>query len=115
MVKPTIISEIPISMADVKEELEKIKKNEKELNFRSKKTYEYLAQFTKLNKKKADELKENLNKLKIPRLKEEYIIKILDLMPTTVDDLKSVLQSYTVTISNENMKKIVNVINEFNK
>jgi len=33
MVKPIVISETPISMATVKDELENIKKKEKELNF----------------------------------------------------------------------------------
>ena len=115
MVKPTIISEAPVSMADMKDHLENIKKNEKELNFRSNKTHEYLSQFTVLDKKKADELTAKLTKLNIPRLKDIHIIKIVDLMPRNVDDLKAVLLSYTITINNENLKKIIEVVDQYRK
>ena len=113
MVKPSIISESPVSMATMKSHLEEIKKKEKELNFRSNKTFDYLSQFTLIDKKKADELCQKLEKLSIPRLRENHIIKIVDIMPRTVNELKVVLQSYTITINNENMKKIVDVVDEY--
>ena len=56
---------------------------------------------------------EKLVKLNIPRLKENQIKKIIDIMPKTVNDLKVVLQSYTVSINSESMKKIVDAINQF--
>ncbi len=108
-----ILEEKPITMTELKEELEKIKKKNKELNFRANKTQEYLSQFSKYDYNKAKELIDKINKLNIPRLKEEYIAKIVDILPTTLDDLKSLLQGYTVTIKNENMKKIVEVVKQF--
>lgn len=109
---PGILEEKPITMTELKEELEKIKKK-KELNFRANKTQEYLSQFSKYDYNKAKELIDKINKLNIPRLKEEYIVKIVDILPTTLDDLKALLQGYTVTIKNENMKKIVEVVKQF--
>ena len=106
-----IMSETPVTMAKLSEELEKIKKRDKELNFRAAKTEEYLNQFVKA--KKADELVEKINKLNIPRLREQQITKIIDVLPTTVKDLKMILQGYTMTVSSENLKKIVDVINDF--
>ena len=113
MVKPEIIQETPISMADLKEELGKTKKKAKELNFRAEKAEEHLNQFTILSLAKSKELREKLEKLKIPRLKEEHIIKIIDLIPKTVEEIKSILQGYTVTITNDNLKKIAEVIKNF--
>lgn len=110
---PQIIEQKPLTMTELKEELHKIKKRDKELNFRANKTEEYLSQFSKYDYAKVKELMEKIDKLKIPRLKEEYLIKIIDLMPTTVDDLRSLLQGYTVTVKTENMKKIVEIIKEF--
>ncbi len=110
---PNIIEEKPITMAELKEELDKIKKKDKELNFRANKTYEHLTQFGKHDYNKAKELIDKLEKLKIPRLKEEYMVKIVDVLPTTLDDLKVLLQGYTVTIKSENMKKIVETVNKF--
>jgi len=102
-------------MFEILDELEKIKKKEKELNFRSKRTEEYLKEFVKLNQKKGSELVDKLQKLKISRLKDPHIIKIVDLLPESVSDLKSILQGYTLTIKNEDMKKIVEVVKEFAK
>lgn len=106
-----IVSEAPISIYNLKKELDKIRKRDNELNFRANKTEEYLAQITEL--KNAEELFDKILKLNIPRLKEQHIHKILDIMPTTLNELKVVLQGYTITLNNESMKKIVDTINEF--
>jgi len=100
----TIIKETPISMGEMKAEVEKIKKRDKELGFRTQRTDEYLQSFAKKDSLK---LLEGLRKMEIPRLKEEHITKIVDLMPKSVDDLKVILQGYTVTVTKENMAKIV--------
>jgi len=42
------ISEKPISISELKQELEKIKKRDKELNFRAARTEEYLQHFSTL-------------------------------------------------------------------
>lgn len=110
MTIPQTIKEIPLSLAEVKEEVDKIKKRDKELGFRTQKTDEYLQQFAKEGTIK---LIDSLKKLKIARLKDEYIVKIVDLLPRTVDDLKTILQGYTVTVTKDNMKKIVEEVNKF--
>ncbi len=106
-----IISESPINTYQLKKELEKIKKRDNELNFRANKTEECLNQIAEL--KDATELFDKLMKLNIPRLREQHIHKLIDVLPTTVNELKVVLQSYTLTVNNESMKKIVDTINEF--
>ena len=108
-----ITSEKPIDTYELKSELEKIKKRDKELNFRAAKTEEYLKDVA--HYKKTQELLEKVRKLNIPRLKENQIRKLIDIMPQTIQELKTVLQGYTLNLNNENMKKIVNVIDEFVK
>ena len=106
-----IISETPMNTYQLKKELERIKKRDNELNFRANRTDEYLNQITV--HENADELFDKLTKLNIPRLKEHHIHKIIDITPTTLNELKVVLLSYTIAINNESMKKIVDAINEF--
>ena len=106
-----IISETPINLYQLKKELEKIKKRDGEINFRAGRTEEYLQQTATI--KNADELFNKMTKLNIPRLKEQHIHKIIDIGPTTINELKIVLQGYTVTVSNDSMKKIVDAINDF--
>lgn len=112
MVKIEILNENPVSMIDVKTELESIKKRDKELNFRSVKTEEYLNQFIEYPAKTYEEIRKKIESLKITRLKPEMLIKILDTLPRTLDDMKNLLQGFVVSLSNEDMKKIIKVIEE---
>lgn len=113
MANPELIKETPINMVELKEELNKIKQRDKELGFRTNKTIEYLNQFSMLTKKDLALLSEKLTKLKIPRLNEMHINKIIDIMPSNIEQLKIVLQGYTVTVNNDNIKKIVDVVKQF--
>lgn len=113
--KSKIINETPISAADVKKELKQIKDRDKELNFRAQKTEDYLNQQVQLDDKTIKALKEKLEKLGIPRIKEQHIAKILDLMPATDKDVTVILQGYAITITKENAKKIADVVAEFVK
>ncbi|MBW2998488.1 hypothetical protein KY321_03020 [Candidatus Woesearchaeota archaeon] len=113
--KPKIIEEKPMSMIEVKSELETIKKRDEELNFRANKTEEYFNSFMTLSAKQGKELKEKLTNLEIPRLKEQHIIKIIDTLPTSEDDLKMILQGYTITINKDNAEKIIKVVSEYIK
>ncbi|MCP3682318.1 MAG: hypothetical protein GY861_06470 [bacterium] len=111
--QPEIISETPIPTNELKVEIEKIKKRDEEPNFRVVKMDEYLASFSTLSATKSKELIAKLEKLNIPRLKDIHIYKIADLLPKSVNELKVILQGYTVTVNNENMKKIVDTIKEY--
>ncbi len=113
--KAKILSEEPISIYDVKKALKEIKERDKELGFRAAKTEEYLINFAKADQKKIEELKKKIQELNIPRLKQEHICKIADIMPADVEDLKLVLASYSITVTNENLVKIADVIKEYKK
>ena len=115
MVKPEIISEKPITLTELNQEVDKIQKRDKELNFRVGKTEEYLSHFITLSKVKEDEIIKKLEKLNIPRLKDIHITKIVDILPKTVDELKIILQGYTITVNNDNIKKIVDIVKEFDE
>ena len=106
-----ILSEAPINMYQLHEEIKAIRKRDKELNFRATKTEEYLQSLADL--KGADELYKKLVGLEIPRLRDQHIHKIIELLPTTLVDLKVILQGYTLNVSQENMKKIAALVAEF--
>ena len=111
--KNEVLEEVPLSMSQLKDELAKVKKRDKELNFRSGKTEEYLGQVIK--QKNLEDLFKKLTALDIPRLKEQHIQKIIDILPISVDSLKIILQAYTLTVNNANLKKIVEAVNAFLK
>ena len=104
MTKIDVTSTEPLTLAEAKNVLEKIKERDKEFGFRAGKTYDYLSSVHTVDEKNAQELKKRIAELNIPRLKPEQIAKIVDLKPETVDELKVILQG--VTITNDNLKKI---------
>ena len=110
---PKILSEEPITMVQIREELKKIKKRDKELNFNANKTFDYLNELTSFKEEDFDKIIKEINKLEIPRLKEQHIYKIIDLVPESVEELKVILQGYTITISKENMQSIVDVVKKY--
>ena len=88
MVKPEILESTPINLSELKEELARIKKRDSELNFRAKKTEEYVNSVSPLSGAKAKELFDKLMNLKIPRFKENHAHKFIDIMPVSIDDAK---------------------------
>ena len=113
MTTPTIISEQPLSLYDVKKELKVIKKRDENLSVRANRVNDYVELFTQLSEKDAAELKEKLTALEIPRMKEEYVDKIIDIMPVSSDDVKVVLTGYGVTIKNDHVQKIIDTLAEY--
>ena len=110
---PKVTQEKALTAYEVRELLKDIKKRDGELNFRANKTDEALAEVLKLSVKESEELKKKLTNLNIPRVKDVHIAKIVDIVPKTVDELKVVLQGYTITVNNDNMKKIIDIVKEF--
>ena len=108
--QPTIISETPITMAELKDGIAKVRKRDIEGSFRVKRTEEYLSSFTVLTSKDSGAAFEKLMKLGIPRLRDTHVCKLIDLMPKDLNELKLILQGYTITVSNENLKKILDVL-----
>ncbi len=111
--EPKILSETPVSMAELKAEMAKIKKREEEPSIRIQRMDDYLNSFSLLSPAKNKELVEALEKLEIPRLKIEHIIKISDLRPKTVEELEVILQGYTISVTKESMKKIIDEVAKF--
>lgn len=68
-----IIKMTPVHLADVKE-LSGDLESKPELR-------DYLKEFSKLDKLKADALLESLKAIGNPKIKEEFMIKIVDLLP----------------------------------
>ncbi len=108
-----IIEQQPVTLAEVKEALGS--SEEENQNFRITKTKEYLEYFAKLSAKEAKELRKKIEDLKIPRLKDEMIVKVIDLLPKSEEEVSLIFQAYPITISSQNLKKIASTVEEFMK
>ncbi len=100
---------IPISEAkDI------LKESKREL-YEQKLAYEYAKQFSKLKPEKAKELMEKLQALNIPKLKEEMIVKIVDILPETIDELRTILTTSELSFKADEINKIYEVVKEYIK
>ncbi len=97
-------------MCELKSKILDIKKRDKELNFRSNKVKEYLDLFVDITEKEYAEMKKKIEELGISRLKERHIVKILDIMPQDIDSLKSLFAGESVSIKQEDLIKVLNII-----
>ena len=111
--EPKTISQTPITLAELKEEVEKIKQRDKEPSIRITRMEDYLNAFVQITPKQGKELHAAISKLEINRLKEEHISKIVDLLPKTASELKLLMQGSAVSLTNDAVNKIVEAINEF--
>jgi DNA-directed RNA polymerase subunit F len=105
-----IVNETPVTLVELKEKLSSIEKRDKELTFKANKTKEYLSSFTDKKLKDVKELREKIESLNIPRLKDRHIVKIIDVHPVDMDSLKSLLSAETITIKEEDLKKILAIL-----
>jgi|SRR3989344_2045734 len=107
MVNLEIINENALSMNELKEKLDSIKKRDGTLTPRGIKTYDYIARFMKKDMKK---IREKLVQLSIGRLKDKHINKIVDILPNDIDELKSILSGENLTLKQEDLTKIIETI-----
>lgn len=108
-----IVEEKPVSPAEVRDLLAKV--NEQgELNFKSLKLFEYLNRTVTLSIDQTNELIKKLNDLNILRLTDLIIIKIVEVLPLNKDILRNLLTSMNTTLSDEDVSKIMDILNEYN-
>lgn len=108
-----VIEEKPISIWELEAEIKKIKKRDKELNYRVGKVEEYLNFCQQIKPTNLKELKKALLDLKIPRVREMHINKIIDIMPKTADEARAVLNEYPITIAKTNFESIARTVKKF--
>ena len=104
-----VIEKKPIDMAHVRDILSQIK----DQNHEQKVTFEYLSKFAKLSKEDAEKAFNELKEANIPRLKDKHIVKLIDLLPKTVDEVKTIFLKEEITLSKEDLQKILDVLSKY--
>ncbi len=105
-----VIEESPVTLVELKVALKSLASGKEQESFRIEKTKAYLEAFATESEKETKNLTQKITDLNIPRLKERQIIKIIDLMPKDLDSLKMMFSAENLTIKDEDLKKILDVI-----
>jgi DNA-directed RNA polymerase subunit F len=98
-----IIDQKPLSMAEA---LQYIKKDESEETD----VIGFIKKFTKTKKERAEALQKNLKELELMKMREEHIVKIIDLMPEDAGELNKIFVG--VSLDDDEAQKILNTIKE---
>ena len=98
-----IIESIPLTLAEVSD-LAGDTDREKEIKT-------FIKKFTKMPVDKAKAMKEELEKLELLKLKEEYIVKIVDFLPEDAIDLNKIMVD--VSLDQEEVNKILDVVKKY--
>ncbi len=108
-----ILNQTPINNSQLHAEMKRIQKRDEEIGFRAQKTVDYLESLGTLDAKKGEDLYKKLEELNVPRLRDVHFHKLIDTMPVSTKDVKVILQGYAVTVTQENCKKIADVVSDF--
>ena len=103
-------SEKPVTWAAAKKVLEK-KEGDKELGYEQKNALEFLRKFSKLSEKKAEELAEELSQ--ISKLKDRHTVAIIDMLPSTMDELRLLFANEIISPTEDDCKKILSIVKKF--
>jgi len=99
-----IINRKPLSTAEVAEYIKKSEDSGTDMK-------DFIKKFIKLNPKEAKELKQKLLALDLMKLREEIIVKIIDIMPENTEDLNKIFVG--VNLNEDETKQILETVKEF--
>ena len=98
----------PVSLSEVKKILTKISKEREELLYEQKIALEHAQKFAKLSVKKTEDMIKELSKLEF--LRKNHVYKISDILPSTEEDIKTILAKERVTTGEKEIKQILEIV-----
>ena len=103
----------PVSLAEVKNILKKVSKEREEMLYEQKIALEHAQRFAKLSVKKTEDMIKELQK--IEPLLEIHAYKIANILPKTVDDVKTVFAKERLSIGEKDIKKILDIVAKYSE
>lgn len=115
MIVKQIISEEILTLGEVRDLLEEVKKereNEsKELGYELRKAISHAEIFSRLDAKKSRELMDEL--LKLEKMKPEIAVRIADILPMSNDEVRSIYAKERYTLSEPELKQILELVAKY--
>ncbi len=114
MTELKILKSRMLTLGEIAEEL-KPKNKKEEITPIRQKVFDHSVKFSKLNKSQELKLIEDLKSLEVPRMTEEHIATMVNLMPKAVSELKTIFAGSKTTIAPENLDNIQKTLNKYEK
>lgn len=107
-----VISQKPIHSSHVLDQISK-RADSRELTYREEKVMEYLNDFNKLSVKDTISMYEELKKLDIVRLEDVHLIKIMEIMPSSGTELRTIVSHGGVVVVDETVNQILDIVKKY--
>jgi DNA-directed RNA polymerase subunit F len=101
----------PVSLSEVKNILNKLSKEREEMLYEQRIALEHAQKFAKLPVKKTNDMIKELTELEF--LEQVHAYKIADLLPKTKDDIKTIFAKERITLGENNIKKILEIVGKY--
>lgn len=102
----------PVPMAFAKKVL-KAREKDSELHYEQKLSAEYVNKFAAVSVSDANKMIEELAGLGIARWKERHSVKVIDLMPQTEEEVKTIFSKESINLKKEDISKILDAVAKF--
>jgi len=115
MIVKKVLSEEPLTFAEVKEILEAMRASAAEsgleIRYEKRKVLSHVTKFAKMDAKRSRELVNEL--LKIDKMNEEIAVRIADLMPKSESEVRAIYAKERFTLSKEDIERILDCVAKY--
>ena len=101
----------PVTLSEVKSILTKVNKDREEMLYEQKIALEHAQKFVKVPFSKTKDMVKELSNLEF--IQEIHAYKIADILPATADDVKTIFAKERITLSESDIKKILEIVNKY--
>jgi len=108
MIGKKVIDTDPITIAEVKNMLEELSEHY-ELTYEQNLTLDHVTKFSKLDEESAKKLVEELSEL----IKKTQAIKVADIMPEDMADLRLIFAKERGSFKQEDLEKILEIVDKY--
>ncbi|MBU4116174.1 MAG: hypothetical protein KKG94_00335 [Nanoarchaeota archaeon] len=99
-----IKNETSLSMAEIREYVEKDQERNADI-------IAFIKKFTKMKSENAKKIREEIQKLDLMKIKDEHIVKIIDLFPENKEDLNKIFTD--ISLNEDETTKVLETIKQF--
>lgn len=105
-----VIEESPLSLAEVKEILERYE-GEENLSYEIRRAIEHSKKFAKLSKEDARKLIEEL--MQLEKMRGDIAVKIADILPLSPTEVRAIYAKERYSLNDEDIKKILEIVSKY--
>ena len=108
MIGKNTVNREPIPAAKVKSILEKFGENH-DLSYEQNVTLNHVSTFSQLSEEDTDKLVAELE----GKVKRKYAVRIADLLPQDLDDMRLIFAKKRISLSKEDMEEILEIVEKY--